>query len=205
MPTSNAGGIASLWTRLPKSTGLAGGGAFFAAMFDAARDWMDNLQATVPGYRDRIVHISLDRREGGLNLNMPTDVVKALTGYGQEAGQRLTDRFVFGMDEGEPTAMTWENHRWVRYRSTMAVLERFLADFSYSVANPQPGDSKLTELVLRGPDDPPGSYRLRSEEQRDYAEELTEELTALGARTASGMMQDGAARPAPELRVRPKF
>lgn len=205
IPTSNASGIANLWTRLPMAAGLAGGGAFVSAMFDAARNWMDNLQTAVPGYRDRVVHISLDQREGGLNLNMPGDVVTALAGYGQQAGERLTDRFILGLDDGQPTSMTWDNHRWVRYRSTMAVLERFLAEFAYSVANPEPGDSALADLIRRGPDDPPGSYRLKNEDQRDYAGELTDELRALGHRTASGTMQDGAPRPTPELRVRPKF
>jgi predicted acylesterase/phospholipase RssA len=204
MPNSNSSGIANLWTRLPTAGGLASGGSFVSAMFDAARNWMDNLQTTVPGYRDRVVHVFLDGREGGLNLNMPPDVVASLSSYGEQAGEKLIDHFLKGVDDGKPTPMTWDNHRWVRYRSTVAQLERFLADFSFSVQNPAPGDRTCFELIQRGPHDPPDSYRLNTD-QRDYAAKLTGELEALGARTSGGALQDGAPRPNPELRVRPKF
>ena len=36
--------------------------------------------------------------------------------------------------------MTWDNHSWVRYRSTMALLETFLTEFAHSVEHPEPGD-----------------------------------------------------------------
>jgi predicted acylesterase/phospholipase RssA len=205
MPTTNAGGIANQWTRLPVDPGLAGAGGFGGAMFDAARNWMDNLQATVPGYRDRVVHIFLSKTEGGLNLNMPKNVVTALAGYGVQAGEKLIDRFVLGQDCGGPTPMTWDNQRWVRFRSTMAAVEHFVTDFSYGVQNPEPGDSTYADLLRRGRDEPPDSYRLKNDDQRDYAEELMDHLKDLGDQAAVGTMQEGAPRPKPDLRIRPKF
>jgi len=40
---------------------------------------MDNTQLQVPGYRDRVVHVYVDKDEGGLNLNMPPQYVKRLS------------------------------------------------------------------------------------------------------------------------------
>ena len=67
---------------LPKTTSAGSGvlipgeplhgiAAFFSRLLDAAMSWQDNLQSTLPGYRDRIVHVGLKSDEGGLNITMP--------------------------------------------------------------------------------------------------------------------------------------
>jgi len=61
-----------------------------------ARNWTDTLQAIVPGYRDRIAHIYLDSKQGGLNLNMGRTAVHEIAGYGECAAERLADRFLRG-------------------------------------------------------------------------------------------------------------
>ena len=59
-------------------------------MINAARNWTENRQMTVPGYRDRIVHIRLDdRNEGGLSLDMPPEIVRAVSERGRAAGDLL--------------------------------------------------------------------------------------------------------------------
>lgn len=171
-------------------------------MFNAARNWVDNLQSMVPGYRDRLVHIFLDQKEGGLNLNMPKEVLDALSGYGTLAGQKLTDRFLDGMDDGKPTVMTWDNHRWIRYRSTMSLLETFLADFAYSVEHPEPGDRSFFELIASETGMPPGSYPL-NEEQRSEAAKLTKWFEMTGWENQK--LVQGAPKPTPALRIRPSF
>jgi hypothetical protein len=65
MAKTNRDGISPTWTRIATDPSVTGIGSLFSMMFDAARNWMDNLQATTPGYRDRIVHIFLDKVEGG--------------------------------------------------------------------------------------------------------------------------------------------
>jgi len=202
MPRSNRGGVAHLWSRLTTDSSIDAAGAFFSAVFDAARNWMDNLQSMVPGYRDRLVHVYLDKHEGGLNLNMEKKVVKTLGGYGIEAGEKLIDHFIHGMDDGEATPMTWDNQRWVRYRSTMGLLETFLADFAYSVEHPEAGDRTFFELIGREKEVPPAGYRFR-DEQRLEAMDLTERLKELGK--PDGILQEGAPRPTPALRIRPTF
>ena len=94
---------------------IASLGAFLGSLVDAAKDWQDNLQSTLPGYRERIVHVALDNaKEGGLNLDMDAATIKALVGYGREAGQKLSDEF--DLDE----------HRWRRFLVAAARVEETL-------------------------------------------------------------------------------
>jgi predicted acylesterase/phospholipase RssA len=201
-PESNRAGVAHLWSRMGTDSGIGRTAQLFSSMFNAARNWVDNLQSMVPGYRDRLVHVFLDQNEGGLNLNMSKEVLDALSGYGTLAGQKLIDRFLEGMDDGKRTAMTWDNHRWIRYRSTMALLETFLADFAYSVEHPEPGDKNFFELIARDPGMPPASYPL-NEKQRSEAAESTKSLVAAGQKDQK--LSAGAPKPTPALRIRPSF
>jgi predicted acylesterase/phospholipase RssA len=202
-PESNRAGVAHLWSRMGTDAGIAQTAQLFSSMFNAARNWVDNLQSMVPGYRDRLVHVFLDQHEGGLNLNMARDVVDALSGYGTLAGRKLIDRFLEGTDDdGKPTAMTWDNHRWIRYRSTMALLETFLSDFAYSVEHPEPGDRNFFELISRESGVPPASYPL-NEKQRGEAADATRSFVAAGQRDQS--LAAGAPKPTPALRIRPSF
>ena len=197
MPSSNRGGIAKLWTRLSTQDGLGGAIGLLGATFDSARNWNDTLQTFIPGYRDRIVHVSLDNEEGGLRLNMKRTMVTALSRYGEEAGQKLIDHFIDGVDNGAPTPMTWDNHRWVRYRSSIASLEVFMADFAASLETYQ-------ELIRRDPEVAPRSYPLH-DDQRDYANKLRESLLGLGQQMSQSAMQSGAPKPQPNLKMRPPF
>ncbi len=162
MPTSNLGGIAHLWTRLGTTASFIGAGPFAFSMIDAARNWMDNLQATAPGYRDRIVHVFLNKQEGGLNLNMPAKIVTALSKYGDQAADHLTQHFIAGTDGGKPTPMTWDNHRWIRYHSTISLIDQFIVDFANSFEHPEPGDATIMSLIHRGENDQRASAREES-------------------------------------------
>ena len=202
MPTSNGGGIALEWKRW--SGAATSVFSFAGSIVDVARNWTDNLQAVVPGYRDRIAHIYLDKTEGGLNLNMPGDVVEGIAGYGEAAAEKLTDHFLRGVDNGKPTPMTWENHRWIRYRSTMGVLREFVSRFSASLASPEPGDRSYLDLILRDAGEPPSGYRFQ-EEQRECAMDITRQLGDLGQEMEDCDLSSGAPRPQPALRTRPQY
>jgi hypothetical protein len=205
MPRSNSGGIANLWMRLGAGRSAANAARFGFSIIDAARNWMDNLQTMVPGYRDRVVHIYLSKTEGGLNLNMPEETVETLSGYGAGAAEKLVERFLEGTDGGQPTRMTWDNHRWVRCRSTVALLEDFIADLRDALEHPEPGDRTYRELIERRPGEPPASYQLENAEQRQQALWLTAALEDLAGKLQSRDLAAGAPRPEPALRIRPRF
>ena len=96
-------------------------GDFFNQVLNAARNWRDNMQAELPGYRDRICQIRLTEVEGGLNLNMPSDVVQRLVERGAEAGDKVTsvERF------------DWDRHRITRFRTMMQMLQQSLGPLGF--------------------------------------------------------------------------
>jgi hypothetical protein len=211
MPKNNKGGILERWQRFDSdphgrpvadSARLAG---FFGAVFDAMQNWYDNAFLPAPGYRDRIVHVCQADDEGGMNLEMPPEVIAALSERGRAAGARLCAIYA-PPAAPSPDALSWDNHRWVRYRSTLAVLAEFLEAFRAGVECPEPGDRPLVELIRRGPTDPPNSYRWApGGEQLRTAEEATARLVECARGLAAGAdVADGAPRPAPLLRIVPR-
>ena len=201
MPNTNRGGIAFRWTRLDTKSRWSIM-SFLFSIVDSARNWVDSLQAMVPGYRDRIAHIYLDSKQGGLNLNMSPAEIKQIAGYGNEAGEKLIDRFAKGIDNGKPTNMNWENHRWIRYRSTMATLVAFLSRFRRAYEQPEAPDPSYFTLIGHGAD--ARSYPLASE-QVECAEKVASELDRLSTEVEECRLEINSPRPEPGLRVRPQF
>jgi hypothetical protein len=87
---------------------------FLRQIVEAGQNWRDSAQAELPGYRDRICRIELDRHEGGLNLNMGADTVRCLMERGEEAGETIARIF------------QWDRHRCARFVELMRLLEHEL-------------------------------------------------------------------------------
>jgi hypothetical protein len=102
---------------------------FISAIISTARNGVENELMLMPGYRDRIAHILTRKGEGGLNLNMPEGKIKKLSNRGRHAAELLVSRFHPAGNAAQAGVMlTWATQRWIRYRSTMAGLERFLSE-----------------------------------------------------------------------------
>ena len=210
MPKRNREGIIEWWTRFD---GGARGGSLFSflgSILNAMQNWSDNTQSRLPGYRDRIAHISLnDETEGGMNLNMPAPLIQELGQRGEHAAAELAQRYT--ADPGE-LELSWDNHRWVRYRSLMSLTENMLEQLHYAFHNPVPGDSGYEALITRGLGVPPTSYAWRDPEQQAYCIQATRELLDLAERWQAEKAKKGSHRhfggkvphPTPELRVRPR-
>jgi hypothetical protein len=202
MPKRNQDEIADAFHRFEKR-GVFG---LLRAIFDSMQNWQDNTQAKMPGFRDRIVHVCLGPAEGGLNLDMPEAMVKTIAGSGTRAGLLLSRRFA----PGSTAKLNWDNHRWVRFRSMMASLEEMVEKLGPRLASdweaPQPGDQNYRGLLESDTSSLP-SYPWRSPDQRDEALRVVEQLVSL-SRSWSGTgetVADGAPRPMPELRARPRI
>jgi predicted acylesterase/phospholipase RssA len=197
MATNALAGIATSWNRFDANGGTLGG--FFGALMSATKDWRDNTLMRSPGYRDRVVHIHLNATEGGLNLNMPQNVITALGRRGAQAGEMLKTQFANG-------APAWDNHRWVRYRSSMDVIGTMLKGMVAAYDNPLPGDRSYAELITRGDDVLPSSYRWTSRGHMEFGRDATGDLMNL-ARAWSNNAQsfnNRAPKPTPELRISPR-
>jgi hypothetical protein len=170
---------------------------FFGAIVNTMQNWRDKIQATAAGYRDRIVHIKLCPNEGGLNLNMPADVIDHLSGRGRIAGQMIIKHFDFA------------SHIFTRYRITMCALQRYLNDLSNSWIQPLPQDTSGREYIC-GTKEPP-HYKPRSEKLRELMFKALEHLVDLPKtwqqqlHSDQSFCKDNAPRPEPILRNQPKF
>jgi predicted acylesterase/phospholipase RssA len=215
LPATNRGGIDEWWSRFDE--GKSGVGAvlsFLGAIKTTALNWGDNEQMKVPGYRDRVAHISHSTSEGGMNLEMPTQTVSDLSERGRIAGERLRLAFTTPADENRRT--DWLNHKWVRLRTSTALLDEALGQLRRAYSEPDPtGVASYHDMLRLHADDQP-SYRATIK-QRDLLRELFEGgpgpaggLLAAADHAAQAVAQDrnvtaarGAPSPLPDLRVMP--
>jgi predicted acylesterase/phospholipase RssA len=184
---------------------------FLGAILNTLRNWRDQTQARVPGYRDRIATIHLTRNEGGINLNMPTDVIARLSKRGQQAGKRLRQRF--NPEEGDGSGLNWQNQRWIRYRSFMAVFETLLAKFKRGFEFPQQsGVPSYAEMVEAGGIEDktqhcgPGDKSPFDHSQQSGAQLKTQQLFELATEWAENAetFAPGSPKPPADLVIRPK-
>jgi predicted acylesterase/phospholipase RssA len=171
--------------------------AFGSTLLDTLQNWADRGQMTVPGFRDRIVHVSHRPDEGGMNLAMPQDRILDLAGRGQRAAQLLA-----GTATGQ-RCFDWQQHRWTRYRTAMSKLEQGLDQMGEAHADPNGYRQFLTTYQ-------PDHYRGRSGYEQQWQAFARDGLAAL-LQLARGWQQgtdhyvDGTPKPNPELRLTNRF
>ena len=241
MPRTNRGGILEWWSRWNEGQGLTSLVGFVRAIADTMQNWVDNQQTRVPGYRDRIVHISHTDDEGGMNLAMPPEVLDRLTERGRCAGERLVDYYTTppgvalpsddqrvgagGAEAPETRVVSWENHRWIRLRTSLALV----SDAIDSLAD-RFDDAYADDLAARLDDAP--SYPFKNLDQQALAQalmsgvsgptgtagsagpdprvrlsaglrQLAQEIEAVEQRGANVPLDVGGPSPAPVLRIAP--
>jgi Patatin-like phospholipase len=218
MPSRNSSGIGTA-ARFNKFEGSGGSvTGFFGALFDTARNWGDTELMALPGYRDRIVHVMLTEDEGGLNLNMPKEVIETVGERGEKAGQLLADRFkptpkgdeiLKDPQTDKDVQLTWDNHRWIRFRAYAAALELALRRLTKAWAE-SAGETRwrnYADLLARG-DDLPKSYKFGSDAQIAFAKDALQRLVAAlgglaGDQTFDRTGKGRSPRPKPILRMMP--
>lgn len=196
MATSNASGILDWWYRFDGD--LAG---FLGNVVRTMQNRIDDAQMRVPGYRDRIAHVSLTDTEGGMNLKMAPETISALTARGRVAGERLVERFsVAPADAGQ---LSWDNHRWVRLRVALLGTSELLRTFADKYAAPPAAGGTPYEQLLAGPAPPlPTSYRM-DPDPRAKAVALIGEVESMLATIDAmpGSLATSTPRPTQSLRM----
>lgn len=165
---------------------------FIIRLVEAAKDWQDNLQSTLAGYRDRIVHIYLKPEEGGLNITMPPALVKSLSEYGAEAGALLRDKF--NLDE----------HRWRRFLVAMDRINEVVGNFEVAFNAPPGGAEPFAKFLTRY-DGHQLSYRLEKIDF-DILRAQADGLAGLAATWQAGarVADDKFPHPQTTFRITPK-
>jgi Patatin-like phospholipase len=181
---------------------------FVAAIVRTMQNWVDNTQMRMPGYRDRIVTVYLDKGEGGLNLQMSDTLIGKLAERGGRAARLLTARYA------DAPAPGWHNHRWVRYRSVMAMLER-LFEQAASSWTADPGVAVPTYEAMLEPEARPPAYRFptaaepwvrsRAEQVMEAAAHWADPVAGGPRRPVSGSFCQGEPRPRPVWRGQPEL
>jgi predicted acylesterase/phospholipase RssA len=171
--------------------------SFVLRLVNSAKDWQDNLQSTLPGYRERIVHIVLQPEEGGLNLTMSKETLKKLADYGRRAG--VTLRTEFNMQE----------HRWRRFLVSMARMEETLDDLAKAYEQ-VPGEFGQFLDGIAPSKAPPAREQSYAQDTRAGVDEMLKraaELVALGQkwRTSPTIREGRIPRPPTHLRITPKY
>ncbi|WP_117309284.1 patatin-like phospholipase family protein [Stenotrophomonas sp. G4] len=195
LPTENRHG----WQRHYQSiaTPLAAGelGRFLFAVVATMQNWRDLLQARAPGYRDRIVHVSLQGDEGGMNLDMPQEVLTRIADKGSLAGARFC-------------SFSFENHYWIRWRNLASAYQRYTLEIART---DDPAQQVLAyraayAMVATGTPPPP-SYKLGSEDKRRGSQQLWAQMVEQGRswEDLGPDLTDGAPRPLPQMKVTPIY
>jgi hypothetical protein len=205
LPATSGGGLLEWWYRFPTKRGLTQVFAFVAAIVRTMQNRVDEAQMRVPGYRDRVAHVSLSDKEGGLNLDMPPTVLGRLTTRGLFAGQKLIRRFA--EPPAAPGDLSWDSHRWTRYRSALTALAEFVQHFErvYTSAPEAAGDRTYVELSARGDTEPPAAYRW-TPAQRLLGATFTDAVVTAAdtTETQPDLLAEGSPRPKPEARIVPR-
>jgi hypothetical protein len=195
LPRTNGDGQTENWSNPPKGGRLSQFFWFLGQIVDTMHNWRDNIQLKVPGFRDRIAQIHLRDEEGGINLKMPPPYITALSIRGAYAARVLAERFSDAPPPG--TILTWDNHCWVRLRSTIGLLEQQVARIERAFAGKE-GVKTYSDL-----EEAPPSYHFYD---ASAATSMLEQLDQLAESWSAhpGGLSNGAPRPSPELRILPR-
>ena len=100
----------------------------------------------------------------------------------------------------------WDEHRWLRYRRTMASLEAYLNRYEVGYGYAHGGDAPYQTLIARGETLPRDGYPWRKGGQQDFAERETTQLVDMARRwkAAEPSFRDCAPEPENPLRQVPK-
>lgn len=171
-------------------SGLAG---FAMRLVTSAKDWQDNLQSTLPGYRERIAHVALEPGEGGLNLTMDDATVRKIADFGKLAGSKLRDDFDL------------DGHRWRRFLVAMARMEETLDEVAKAYDGVPGGPEAFRDFLDRYSAHP-DSYQQDPARLAEMLKRGAELAVSGESWRANPTIRDGRIpHPPTDLRITPKF
>ena len=181
---------------------------FLLGLWTATWRWNDMTMMRMPGVRDRVVRIFLEKNEGGVNIKMtPDDIAKLADDYGRSAAQAFVEKFA------EVGSVGWLEHRWVRFNRLLIALREQIDGFEFAATlkrHAEPMDIQIAASLYvaplrgrrKGKDLQPSEVCLAS----DQTQELSSLMVALtqleAAFRKAGSHRAYEAIPRPSLRVR---
>ena len=129
---------------LPRARPLGSMVGFAQAILDTMQNWADNVQITMPGFRDRVVELRQRPGEGGMNLRMEPATITELADRGADAAA-LFDTFDLDL------------HRWIRHRVAMSSLDELLTTMHDGYRGPDGYEQFLRQHAPDAPNYPAGA------------------------------------------------
>ena len=172
---------------------------FIGAIVGTALDWRDSVQRALPGYRERVVHIGVPPNQGGLNLTMTAKDIASLDNAGRLAAARLIEEFQRPRVVGEARVNAWDQHRWLRMRSTLAATRRHLG----LLRDGAPLGDPPYRALARTPSSLPPRFidAVAAEQAQALMEGTVELIEVVDGAAAAPPLADNAPDPAPTLRM----
>lgn len=227
-PETNGDARLVYWRRFAEGNGFAAIAGFLGTVVNVAKDWNHEALSHLPGFRDRIGLIQLTEEEGGLNLTMPVERIKRLTDYGREAGQQFVRRFgapAKWAPGTQATSMNWENHQLIRLRLVLASVSEMVTSLQTAAAAQAGGPQDYGRFFTS--DFGPTTYRFAGlgklatdtntglhTTQAGLAKWMLDDLMRIAQRISATVAakpasrihpSDGAPKPTPELKLRPRI
>jgi predicted acylesterase/phospholipase RssA len=197
LPATNSEGITAAYLAIDGLDGRPSPLAAAGALLRTIRTWRDEALKRTPGFRDRVVQIRHTRREGGLNLNMPAEAIALLSASGRAAADAIIARFL----APAPEQNGWLNHRWVRMRSSAALLQQALVPVDATLESRKLVPS-YAEMWANPGSSAQGAYPLTIA-QRSAGIEMWQALAAAASQAHSVDLAARAPKPQPTLAITP--
>lgn len=178
-------------------------GGFLLAIISTMQDWNDATLARMPGVRDRVVRVRLEKEERGLNLNMDEKLIYLISKRGKKSADELIERFCSEEDAG--SAEGWDQQRWIRLNVFLGMLKKQLLGFVNATNQDVPHtldfETMINEAIIT---EPPGLDRPLTETEAEALKKFIQDLTHF-ARELDYQLGEYAFETVPEpvLRVRP--
>jgi len=204
LPSTYMGGIADRWTRFDEKNNKSATkmGGFLMSIAGAMQNWNDNTQARSAGVRDRVVRVRLAKNEGGMNLNMPNEVIKSVSKKGGEGADKIVSRF---LSSKPPDGWDgWSFQRWSRLDVLLYSLNQKIGGMKRALGASVPHAKSYDQLKIQSAvSAPPGHGAPLTEAQIIALNNLTAALDqAANVFAASAPGYPNAPLPEPELRAR---
>lgn len=205
-------GYEERWNIAPDNKDVSMLGWFVGAIVSTMQNWNDNSLTRMPGVRDRVARVRLEKHEGGMNLNMEAQHIHAVAKRGVDAIDQILGRFAPPSRNGGP-ADGWDEHRFVR----LHVLLKMLAVRSQGITDALRPDcryatdfgSLFTQMMSAkdqhgNPLPPPGYEKPLTPQQCQELKTFVMRLEALAKEMQPlDHSIEFSAIPTPELRIRP--
>lgn len=210
LPEFHTSGRGEIWDRGPTDSrsGLGKVGAFLVSLWKTTWRWNDNTMMRMPGVRDRVVRVYLEKDEGGVNIRMKSDKIKRLSDrYGKAAAKAFIEKFE------TPDSVGWQEHRWVRFccmtlslrNRVMGIGEAIRLD-RHTIPMEEQIEQALKVKPLSKPDRRDRIWPSETPLTPEQAKELQDQLDALcaleDAFEGAGDHKPYRAIPRPNMRIR---